>query len=190
MQRIRGKLLPQFDARRLKSKLVGFESRGALIRGEQFDCFFPRRRTLRLRCWIVQHCYVTPRFHDQFLVRFLHREEVEEISKIVDSLRHGSRGWLNLQFTSQHLLARQRSRFEAGNMLPDRDRLPVLASGSMNDFVDHRPIVIGKVRAWLKYLLDRLFDHEGRSNSKPLRKLSRRERPSTSWAVVAAPGSG
>jgi hypothetical protein len=35
----------------------------------------------------------------------------------------------------------------------------------MNDSVDHKPMVIGSVRAWLKYLLDKLFDHEGNSRS-------------------------
>src|ERR1019366_5669212 len=101
----------------------------------------------------------------------------------------------DVKFALCQLLARKGSRLETCHMLPNRDRMSVSAGGSMNDSVDHRPMVIGRVRAWLKYRFDRLLDHEGRSNSKPLRKLSRRERPSTSLALVAAstaaaPGNG
>jgi hypothetical protein len=59
----------------------------------------------------------------------------------------------------------------------------------IDDFVDHWPIVIGKVRAWLKYLLDKLFDQEGSSCSSPWRKLSSRASPSEPFAA-AAPGNG
>ena len=68
--------------------------------------------------------------------------------------------------------AQKRTWLEAGHVVPDRDRIFVLVSGSMDNFVDHRPIVTGKVRAWLKYRLDKLFDQERSSCSSPLRNRS------------------
>jgi hypothetical protein len=50
-------------------------------------------------------------------------------------------------------------------------------------------MVIGKVRAWLKYLLDKLFDQEGSSPSSSCRKLASRESPSEAFGA-AAPGNG
>src|SRR5258708_34270692 len=76
-------------------------------------------------------------------------------------------------------------------MVPDRDRIFVLVRGSVNNSIDHWPMAIGKVRAWLKYLLDKLFDQEGSNRSKSRRKRSSRESPSEPLAAaVAAPGSG
>ena len=49
-------------------------------------------------------------------------------------------------------------------------------------------MVIGKVRAWLKYLLDKLFDQEGSNPSNSRRKVASRESPSETFA--AAPGNG
>ena len=49
-------------------------------------------------------------------------------------------------------------------------------------------MVIGKVRAWLKYLLDKLFDQEGSNPSSSLRKLSSRDSPSE--AIRRRVGSG
>src|SRR5258708_34322969 len=75
-------------------------------------------------------------------------------------------------------------------MVSDRDRIFVFVRGSVNNFINHWPIAIGKVRAWLKYLLDKLFDHEGSNRSRSRRKRSSRESPSESLAAVAAPGNG
>ena len=63
-------------------------------------------------------------------------------------------------------------------MISDRDGILVSVRCSVNDSINHWPMVIGKVRAWLKYLLDKLFDQEGSSRSSSLRKLSSRESPS------------
>ncbi|MGA9495967.1 MAG: hypothetical protein WBV41_08930, partial [Terriglobales bacterium] len=49
--------------------------------------------------------------------------------------------------------------------------------------------MIGKVRAWLKYLLDKLFDQEGSNPSSPWRKLASRASPSEPCSA-AAPGNG
>ena len=49
--------------------------------------------------------------------------------------------------------------------------------------------MIGKVRAWLKYLLDKLFDHEGSNPSSSRRKLASRESPSEPFTATA-PGNG
>ena len=117
----------------------------------------------------ILHSYFTPRFYNQFLVRFLHRKEVEEVSKIVDPLGHGGRGWLDVQFALCQPVLEKRTRLETRDMVPDRDRIFVFVRGSMDNFIDHRPMVTGNVRAWLKYLLDRLFDQEGSNLSSLLR---------------------
>ena len=75
-------------------------------------------------------------------------------------------------------------------MIADRDRIFVLVRGSVNDFINHWPMLIGRVRAWLKYLLDKLFDQEGSNRSRSRRKCSSRESPSEPFAVVVAPGNG
>src|SRR5277367_5955954 len=79
---------------------------------------------------------------------------------------------------------------EAGYMVSYRDWVFVFVRGSVTDFINHWPIVIGKVRAWLKYLLDRLFDQEGSRRSSSLRNRSSRDRPSEPFIVVSAPGKG
>lgn len=50
-------------------------------------------------------------------------------------------------------------------------------------------MVIGNVRAWLKYLLDKLFDQEGNNPSNSRRKLASRESPLEALAT-AVPGNG
>jgi hypothetical protein len=48
---------------------------------------------------------------------------------------------------------------------------------------------MGNVRAWLKYLFDKLFDQEGSNPSSPFRKPASRVSPSEPLAA-AAPGNG
>src|SRR5580698_5645368 len=83
-----------------------------------------------------------------------------------------------------------RTRLETRHMVPDGDRILVLISGSMNNFANHRPMVTGNVRAWLKYLLDKLFDQEGSNCSSPLRNRSSSVRPSVRFPTHEAPGNG
>src|SRR5580692_2497839 len=87
-------------------------------------------------------------------------------------------------------MARKRTRLEARNVVSSRDRIFVLIGGAVNDSVSHRPTVIGNVRAWLKYLLDRLFDHEGNNSSKLIKQWASCARSSAPFATAAAPGSG
>src|ERR1700723_3450412 len=54
---------------------------------------------------------------------------------------------------------------------------------------NHCPMVIGRVRAWLKYRLDKLFDQEGSSRPNSNRKFARRESPSDAF-VATTPGNG
>src|SRR5208282_5104048 len=75
-------------------------------------------------------------------------------------------------------------------MVSERNGILVFVCGPVNDSVNHWPMVIGKVRAWLKYLPDRLFDQEGSNRSSSLVKRSSRESPSDPFVVVAAPGRG
>src|ERR1035438_7395458 len=178
------------DSRRFETELIGFQSSGALIAGKKPRGLFPRKRAPRRRCCIAIHSYLTPGFHHQFLMRFLHGEEVEQVSEIVHSLGDRCRGWMDVKFALDEMLARYKPRPQASHMLPNGDRMAVIARSSMNDSVDHKPTVIGKVRAWLKYRLDRLFDHEGSSSSSPLRKRSRRARPLAAFAASVPPGSG
>ena len=105
-------------------------------------------------------------------MRLLNSEKAEVVSKIIHSLGHRCRGWLYAQFVLCQAVARQRPRFETRDVAPNRDGISVLVGGPMNDSVDHRPMVIGKVRAWLKYLLDKLSDHEGNSCSNLPKKPS------------------
>jgi hypothetical protein len=51
-------------------------------------------------------------------------------------------------------------------------------------------MAIGKVRAWLKYLLDKLFDHEGSSVSSPVRNRSSWDKSSAALANTGDPGRG
>ena len=134
--------------------------------------------------------YFTSRFHHQLSLRFLNSKELEDISEVVDPLIDGGRGGLNVELALKQMLAWQGARLEACDMLSDRNQMPVFAGGAMYDSVDHKPTVIGKMRAWLKYLLDRLLDQEGRRCSKPLRKRSRRTSPLAAFAMGFAPGSG
>src|ERR1700691_873221 len=50
-------------------------------------------------------------------------------------------------------------------------------------------LVIATVRAWLKYLRDKLFDQEGNNPSNSRRKLASRESPLEALAT-AVPGNG
>src|SRR5271170_5631410 len=84
----------------------------------------------------------------------------------------------------------QSPRLQARDVVPDRDRIFVFVRGSVDDSINHWPMLIGKVRAWLKYLLDKLFDQEGSKRSRSRRKRSSRESPSKPFAADAAPGSG
>ena len=61
---------------------------------------------------------------------------------------------------------------------------------SVKNSINHSPMVIGKVRAWLKYVLQRLSDQEGNSFSRSLSVRSSRSRSSELVGVVAAPGRG
>jgi hypothetical protein len=103
-----------------------------MIFGQRSDHFFPSERLVRQCCHRVFHNHFTSRFHYQFRVRFLHREEVESISKIVRSFGDRRRGWLDVQFAPFQPVPRKRARLETRNVVPDRDRILVLVSGSMN----------------------------------------------------------
>jgi hypothetical protein len=48
----------------------------------------------------------------------------------------------------------------------------------------------GKVRAWLKYLLDKLFDHDGSSVSRPVRNCASCDKSSAVLVTSGAPGNG
>src|SRR5271155_3272313 len=75
-------------------------------------------------------------------------------------------------------------------MASTRDWILVLVCGSVDDLIDHWPMVMGKVRAWLKYRLDRLFDQEGSTPSRSRRKRFRRESPAEPLALTALPDKG
>src|SRR3954465_4288520 len=102
--------------------------------------------------------------HDQLMVRFLNREETELISKVITTLS-ATRFRSDLNLVPQTAVVRQIARSETRHVVSEGDRGLVLVRGSVNDFIGHSPILIGKVRAWLKYVLDKLFDHEGRNFS-------------------------
>src|ERR1700677_2505809 len=172
LERISCKVRPQRDAWRLKSELIGLKSFGAMILGQQSNGFLPGERRGRQCRHSALHEHFASRFHHQFRVRFLDSEKVENVSKIVHSLGYRYRGWQDVEFASCQPVARKRARLETRHVVSDRDRILVLVSGSMNNFVNHRPMVTGKVRAWLKYLLDKLFDQEGSDFSNPLRNRS------------------
>ena len=97
LERIGGKLRPYPDARRLKSKLVGFEARWAAIVGNRFGCFFPRERQLRPRRRIPLHYHFASRLYHQFLVRFPNGEEAEKVAKKVHTLGARRRARLDTQ---------------------------------------------------------------------------------------------
>ena len=118
------------------------------------------------------HDHPASRFNDQFIVRLFNGEEVLVISEIVDSFHHDGGFRHNLQFALRKAVTQHRAGLEARNVAADRDGVFVLVRGAVNDFVDHRPMLIGSVRAWLKYLLDKLSDHEGSNRSRPARKFS------------------
>ena len=117
----------------------------------------------------ILHNNFASRFHYQFCMRLADGEKVENVSKIVHSLGDCCRGWLDVQFALCQPVLEKRTRLETRDMVPDRDRIFVFVRGSMDNFIDHRPMVTGNVRAWLKYLLDRLFDQEGSNLSSLLR---------------------
>ncbi len=164
-----------------------------MISGQRSNCFFPGDRVVRRCCRTAVHHHFASRLHYQFRVRLLNSEKAESVSKIVHSLGDRCRGWLDVQFALCQPMARKRTRLEARHVVPDRDRILVLVCGSMNNFVDHRPMVIGKVRAWLKYLLDKLFDHEGSNRSKlseellkPRKTIGTIWRPCGAWQRVSS----
>jgi hypothetical protein len=131
-----------------------------------------------------------PRFHHQFLMRLLNGEKAQEVPKIVHALRARCRVGLNLQLAVREQVVGKRSRPQARHMVADRYRMLVPVGSSVNDSIDHWPIVTGKVRAWLKYRLDKPLDHEGSKRSRFLRKSSSRASPSEAFAAVVAPGNG
>jgi hypothetical protein len=144
------KLRSQRNARRLKSELVGCKSLWTTILGQRPSRFFPGE--IRTRRWSLNtlHRNFASRFHDQFCMRFADSEEVKNVSKIVHSLGDCDRGWLDVQLALCQPVLKKRTRLETSDMVPNRDRIFVLVRGSMDNFVDHRPIVTGSVRAWLK----------------------------------------
>src|SRR5271170_3350075 len=189
LPRISGECRPDTDSRRLKSKLVSLDSRGTEVVGNGSSRFFPGERLGRPpRRSLFDHHFTTC-LHHQFLVQLLNGEKTEQISKVVHPFRARRRGWLDAQLAARDLVVRQRPRLEAGHVISYRYRVLVFVRSSMTDPINHWPIVMGRVRAWLKYLLDKLFDHEGRSRSSSLRNRSSRESPSEPF-VAEAPGNG
>jgi hypothetical protein len=83
-------------------------------------------------------------------MRFADGEKVEDVSEIVHSLGDCHWGGLNVEFAFFQPVPEKRTRLETCDMVADRDRILVLVRGSMGDFVDHKPMVTGSVRAWLK----------------------------------------
>jgi hypothetical protein len=106
LERIGGKLRPYPDARRLKSKLVGFETRWAVIVGNRSGCLFPRERQLRPRRRIPLHYHFAPRLYQQFAVRLLNGEKAETVPKKVHTLGARSGARLDTQLALRQLAVR------------------------------------------------------------------------------------
>ena len=160
-----------------------------MICRQALDHFFPWMETEDADLAVnLFHDDSASRFDDQFIVRLFNGEKVLVVAKIIDPLGHDSRARYDLQFALRQALAGQRARLETCNVVADRHGISVFVSSAVNDFIDHRPMLIGSVRAWLKYRLDKLSDHEGSSRSSPPRKLSSRMRPSESLALDGSPG--
>ena len=83
-------------------------------------------------------------------MRFLHGEKAQMVAEVIDPL--GDIGGFRFYFelALRQAMTRQGARFQTRNVIADRDRIFVLVSGPVNNFVDHRPMEMGKVRAWLK----------------------------------------
>src|ERR1700690_4324048 len=118
-------------------------------------------------------------------MRLLNGEQTENVAEKIHSLRPSCRARVDAQLAARQLVVRQSARLQAGHVSSDRDRVFVFIGRAMNDFINHCfnimssfhcPMLIGSVRAWLKYLLDRLFDHEGSNPSNSRRKFASRER--------------
>src|ERR1700735_3321010 len=85
---------------------------------------------------------------------------------------------------------RLRSRREVRHMGSKRNRLLVLVSRLMNDSVSHPPMLIGNVRAWLKYVSEILSAQEGKRFWVKRRVWSRCDCSSELDVVGALPGNG
>src|SRR5579863_3079072 len=150
LQGIGGKLRTRPDARRLKAKLIGLEGGGMMIFLECAGHFFPGRRLSRPRCRVLVHDHFAASFDYQFVMRFFHREKAQMIAEVIHPLGDIGGFWSYFEFALRKAVARQGPRLEARHMIADRDGILILVSGPVNNFVDHRPMVMGSVRAWLK----------------------------------------
>src|SRR5579863_2482542 len=91
---IRGKLRPEPDTRRLKSKLVGLKGGGIVTFLDRIGDLFPGRRLPWPGWRVLLHHHFASRFHDQFIMRFLHGEETQVVSEVIHSLGDRRRMWL------------------------------------------------------------------------------------------------
>ena len=89
-------------------------------------------------------------FNDQFVVWLFNGENVLVVAKIIDPFGHDGRARYDLQFALREAMTGQCARPETCNVAADRHGIFVFVSRSVNDFIDHRPMLIGSVRAWLK----------------------------------------
>src|SRR3954451_3000487 len=113
------------------------------------------------------------------------RKETELISEVIATLSANCLGTYS-DFVPQAAVMRQAAGSEAGHVVSERNGGLVLIRGFVNDLVSHSPIVMGNVRAWLKYILDKLFDHEGRNFSKAFSDRFKRARSFELYCAGAA----
>ena len=133
-------------------------------------------------------CDVASGLDHQLPMRLLNGKKAEQVSKKIYPLGACRRARLNMQSAPCRLMARPDARFQTRHMTSGRDGIFVSVGRPVNDFIvhvcgafsqftvaslysmiishDHWPMVIGKVRAWLKYRLDKLFDQDGSNRSK------------------------
>src|ERR1700678_4295373 len=104
-------------------------------------------------------------------MRFLNGEERESIAKVIRAFPNRSGGRSNHQLMRRTQMMRLGPGNQIRHVSPERDRLLIRVSRLMNDSISHPPMLIGKVRAWLKYVSEILSAQEGNS---PWIKRSRR----------------
>src|SRR5579863_5814654 len=96
------------------------------------------------------HDHPASRLNNQFVVGLFNGEKVQVIAEVVDAFYQYGGFRYYLQIALLKAMTRQRAWLEARNMAAHRHGVFVLVCSTVDDFVNHRPMLMGSVRAWLK----------------------------------------